>query len=519
MNDFLPLSQSVVAFSATYLMHSTALLGGCWIAVRLSRISSHSLVERLWKLAAVLGVLTAAIQCGAGADPVLDAVLPKPMDLKSGGVLIESAISLPEQETRDTSASTARPLQPTAAFPIEMDLVEPTSHQEPMLELGGTPHWHPAPSELTTALAERFELAAPTHVDNQLPIASPALSTQRSTAAKSHGLRALPTAIFKTISFTLATSMFGAMLLLAFQSLRHRARFSDARVLRNGAARQVLDRFLEHNRIRRRVRLLSSNCCAEPITYGLVHWTIVLPPGTDRRLGRDELRALLAHEVAHLVRGDVRWLWMGRVLCVCFSFQPLNFIARRRWQMAAEYLCDDWAVASGIRSLSLARCLTQIAGWRFGRPCEVGLAAGGSTTTLVQRVERLVEGSQAVDAWSKPLRRRVVNLAAIMSIPLLVGFAPRVRVPLPAEPQAHAQRDVQHGDEAAPVAHQDLKTEWGQLEEELLQLEAALDRANDLMKDVPHQSSAARYRNEIHRRAALLRARCEQITLPFGKES
>ncbi|MBP86430.1 MAG: hypothetical protein CMJ64_06910 [Planctomycetaceae bacterium] len=136
--------------------------------------------------------------------------------------------------------------------------------------------------------------------------------------------------------------------------------------MKDGTARRTLDRFLKRHKIRRRIRLLTARNQSEPIAYGLFRWTIVLPEGAEDRLERNELKALLAHEVAHLVRGDVRWLWAGRVLCTCFAFQPLNFLARKRWQQVAEYLCDDWALERGVRSLSLARCLTQVAEWRFG---------------------------------------------------------------------------------------------------------------------------------------------------------
>ena len=118
--------------------------------------------------------------------------------------------------------------------------------------------------------------------------------------------------MFTAVSFVLIVSVFAGAMLLACQSWRLRIRFSDAHVLQQGIARRALDRFLKSNIIRRRVRLLSSNRCVEPITYGLLSWTIVLLSGTDQRLGREELKALLAHEVAHS--------WMG------------NLVTNQTWQ-------------------------------------------------------------------------------------------------------------------------------------------------------------------------------------------
>jgi beta-lactamase regulating signal transducer with metallopeptidase domain len=118
--------------------------------------------------------------------------------------------------------------------------------------------------------------------------------------------------------------------LIAVQSFRLRSRFSQSKELQDGMARLALDRFLKQNKIRSKIRLLSSVKQKEPVAYGIFVWTIILPEKIEQRLNKEELKSLLAHEVAHLVRGDVWWLWIGRVLCSCLAFQPLNLLARRR---------------------------------------------------------------------------------------------------------------------------------------------------------------------------------------------
>ena len=50
------------------LIHSTLLLGGCWVHFAVSRQSNHALAERLWKFAAVAGFVTTAIQLAASGS-------------------------------------------------------------------------------------------------------------------------------------------------------------------------------------------------------------------------------------------------------------------------------------------------------------------------------------------------------------------------------------------------------------------------------------------------------------------
>src|SRR6185295_17479798 len=113
----------------------------------------------------------------------------------------------------------------------------------------------------------------------------------------------------------------------------------------------------------RGVRLSCAPGLSTPITLGLWRSEIVLPPRATTQLTEDELEALLAHELAHARRGDPLWLVIYRALEVGFFFQPLNRVARVRLQDEAELLADDWAVTQLSSRVSLASCMTEIAGW------------------------------------------------------------------------------------------------------------------------------------------------------------
>jgi hypothetical protein len=144
---------------------------------------------------------------------------------------------------------------------------------------------------------------------------------------------------------------------------------------------------------------------SEPAAMGIFRWRIILPRFADQRLAKEDLNAMLAHELAHLVRGDPMWHWVGRLLCSVAAFQPLNLVAWRQWRRAAEFQCDTWAVEAGVARLALARCLTRIAEWRHSHPLpEPALASSGAPGDLTDRVERLLEESPTPPK-NKPLSR------------------------------------------------------------------------------------------------------------------
>lgn len=186
---------------------------------------------------------------------------------------------------------------------------------------------------------------------------------------------------------------------------------------------------LARARVDRRVELTCSSAIASPVA--LPGDEVCLPRRALLELQPEEQDAILAHEVAHLVRRDPQWLVLARAIEMVFFFQPLNRLARRRMQEVAEYLCDDWAVARTSRPVMLAKCLAAVAEW-VGRaprmttprlhPMSAMVESGGSP--LVRRVGRILGGRRAPHA----LTSRVAFAASVCALAVLAGVAPRVSV-------------------------------------------------------------------------------------------
>ncbi len=545
MNELTGTLQIVVAFAATYLLHSTLLLVTCGLFLHFSRNASHFLAERLWKLAAVMGLFTAVIQitCGSHLSPSWNLTQVHSVARTSAAETSEVAEDIgasPSDQNDplprlDTALVDASRRHTASLHPIDAVGIAPTARSATSsgpgitrkMDSAGSPAeitWTRSPTDVDRAIVA----SAGEFADTALPardiaeaVTSGPSTFESSRVAPTKGSRLL-SPWFGWLSALTSVLVIGCVIIggvsLAAQSWRMHARFATSRPHDEGPARQALDRFLKRHKIRRQVRLLSSTTQHEPVTYGLFVWTIVLPIQTEVRLGKEELQALLAHEVAHLVRGDVGWLWVGQFICHCLAFQPLNFLARRKWQQAAEYLSDDWAVEHGVRSLALARCLTQIAEWRFGRPeSTVGLAAAGTKATLVERVERLVNTGTPQDAWSKPPRRRVLVIGACVMAMTLVCLTPRLAVPFVSAARTNLDEVPRVAGRGEDV--EQIQAEWHLLREELLQLEAELAEARRTFPATSAAPEAAHIMAELNRRAVALGARRTKLTSFFGKDS
>ncbi|MCP3961798.1 MAG: M56 family metallopeptidase [bacterium] len=200
---------------------------------------------------------------------------------------------------------------------------------------------------------------------------------------------------------------------LGWQGWALRRRLRAREDLTAGPARAIVDELCHEIGHARPVRLTTTERIPVPIALGLLRPEICLPRRCLDGLSAAEQRSLLAHELAHLVRRDPAWHLAAAGISALLFFQPLNRLAGRRLRRLSEVLCDDWAVARTGSAKSLARCLTEVAGWVIERPRffpSPGIAGGVSE--LGHRIRRLVEGRSDHGALVPRTRLLLVALAA-----------------------------------------------------------------------------------------------------------
>jgi Zn-dependent protease with chaperone function len=100
----------------------------------------------------------------------------------------------------------------------------------------------------------------------------------------------------------------------------------------------------------------------QPVLFctGVRRHTIVVSRGAVRLLDRDELRAALAHELAHLARHDPAASWAVMGLRAIMFFNPAFQVVSRALARDAEWLADDRAASASGDRLALASGLIKL---------------------------------------------------------------------------------------------------------------------------------------------------------------
>jgi beta-lactamase regulating signal transducer with metallopeptidase domain len=173
--------------------------------------------------------------------------------------------------------------------------------------------------------------------------------------------------------------------------------------------------------ITRMVRYCECRMVNVPSVIGFFRPVVVLPMRALTGLTAEQLEAVIAHELGHVKRFDVAVNFVQVIAETVFFFHPAVWWLNKRIRADREDCCDDVAIAACGRTVSYARALATMEGWR-DTP-ELAMAATGSSVST--RVARLLGmGQQKNGARSAGvITASLVLAAALMAGAASLGFA------------------------------------------------------------------------------------------------
>jgi beta-lactamase regulating signal transducer with metallopeptidase domain len=291
------------------------------------------------------------------------------------------------------------------------------------------------------------------HVVGRLSVASfPASPASITGSAASPSVRGqtranvrltMPVVVLQSIAVAWAT---GAGLLLLRLALQYAALLRELSLL-PAPSPHVEERVrsaLRRTGLRRRVRFAVSNDYASPAVAGWVRPVIVLPSAVLELADATALERVVAHEAAHLARGDDYADLAVRIALALAFFNPALWFARRRLELDREIACDDRVLRGCADQAEYARLLVHVA--RRGSPSP-GLALTSSPHQLVRRVEAILTDRRNRSLHSLP---GIAAAAALTVLPCLLAL--NIHTAASAEPATANGASPAHGEFDNPMA-------------------------------------------------------------------
>lgn len=128
------------------------------------------------------------------------------------------------------------------------------------------------------------------------------------------------------------------------------------------------------------------------ITTGLIHPKIILPVG---KLGEQEFRFTVIHEMIHYRRGDLWLKWVAMMIHIIFWFSPLASRFLGEAEVWCEYACDyEVCKRTGVMR-SYAEVLLQISLRQANESSGLIVSVGGNNCDVGGRVRRMLSIEKA----------------------------------------------------------------------------------------------------------------------------
>ena len=378
-----PMLAAIAGWLLTVALHGGVFLAAAWLIDRTWRAPPNAWRELMWRIALFGGVITASLQPIAGPSPIA-------ARWQLAGAAASSAIT-------------------------------------------------PAPTAAWAADTQSISVGPPVAARHSVVSTAPAGATDIATATPGATLQTAPLRLPKWPAWIVGLWLFGASFALArvLRSLLNlRRALRDAAPVTHAAAAELAE--LAENSMARAPRLLSLSGIASPMaTTGA---RIVAPAWALESLDRRQLRAMLAHELAHVVRHDPEWKVAGAFWRALFWFLPTRF-AQRRLDDLAELACDAFAVQQTGNAHGVAECLAACAEHQLGGGSAYALAAAMAVheSSFGHRIECLLEGvsMQTIVPGARSRALALIVLAAAgLCLPTISLLSPQIASAAPAPPPA-----------------------------------------------------------------------------------
>jgi beta-lactamase regulating signal transducer with metallopeptidase domain len=163
--------------------------------------------------------------------------------------------------------------------------------------------------------------------------------------------------------------------------------------------------------LQQRVGLVAMPRITTAAVCGWLRPIVLVPRNLRQTHTNDEIRAILLHELVHVRRCDVLWSWLGLTACGLHWFNPLAWLALRRFHVDRELECDRMAIQN----------LTMQQRNAYAPALYKTLRIGASTmpAALVPFFRRKHEIHTRILTIMKPSKSLPTRLAAMLFIPIL----------------------------------------------------------------------------------------------------
>ncbi len=194
------------------------------------------------------------------------------------------------------------------------------------------------------------------------------------------------------------------------------------------------------------VDLLESAMVRSPLVVGYLKPVILFPIGAINHLSTEQVEAVLAHELAHILRNDYIFNILQSVMEALFYFHPAVWWLSTQVRTEREHCCDDLAVQLCGNSIEYAKSLVLLQEIQHFAP---QMALGFATQRkqqMLYRVQRMLNTAQN----HSNVMEKIVATLLLLFVVLALSFGETRRGGINTPTQATSDQAANTSNENTP---------------------------------------------------------------------
>jgi len=168
------------------------------------------------------------------------------------------------------------------------------------------------------------------------------------------------------------------------------------------------------------VRVYSTAVLIEPGVWGIFRPVLLLPEGIIEKLTAEQMRTVIAHEMAHVRRRDNLTFALHMSVEVLFWFYPPVWWIGARLIDERERACDEAVVQAGGGAQAYAEGILSVCKFYVESP--VACVTGVTGADLKKRIRHILAEKMAQNLGTGRKLLLFASASFVVSLPLMLGF-------------------------------------------------------------------------------------------------
>ncbi len=190
----------------------------------------------------------------------------------------------------------------------------------------------------------------------------------------------------------------------------------SSRMLEHKWAYEMLSSLKEKAFYKKHVDLKESIKINNPSVIGFLKPCIYFPIGLLNNLAPDEVEAILAHELAHIVRNDYLVNILQSGIEAIYYFHPAVWWISANIRNEREHACDDLAIDIIGDKIKYAKSLVHLQEWEQHAQPNLAMSFSNKETPLFERIKRILNQPKNKHEMRQKVFASVILLSSILWI-------------------------------------------------------------------------------------------------------